>query len=176
MTLNKRYLRNIKNNLSFYICIAILNIIIVVLYVALIGSYYGQRKYLKRFYNDTNVEDAQFVTVAPIDTADIEKLENEYNVELEPQYYADVNLTEADCDERVGSDIAEDYTIRIFKPSEKIDIYKVLDGRDVENDNEILLNPHLMDARKLEIGDSINIDGTDYEIVGTMARPDYLSV
>lgn len=176
MTLNKRYLRNIKNNLSFYICIVILNIIIVVLYVALIGSYYGQRKYLKEFYNDTNVEDAQFVTVAPIDTADIEKLENEYNVELEPQYYADVNLTEADCDERVGSDIAEDYTIRIFKPSEKIDIYKVLDGRDVENDNEILLNPHLMDARKLEIGDSINIDGTDYEIVGTMARPDYLSV
>lgn len=132
MTLNKRHLRNIKNNLSFYICIAILNIIIVVLYVALIGSYYGQRKYLKEFYNDTNVEDAQFVTADPINTADIEKLEDEYNVELEPQYYADVNLTEADCDERVGSDIAEDYTIRIFKPSEKIDIYKVLDGRDVE--------------------------------------------
>lgn len=176
MTLNRRYIRNIKHNLSFYICVTILTALVIVMYISVTGAYNGEGRYLDSFYKDTNVEEAQFVTANPIDEKEMGELEEKYHVQLEKQTYADIDLTEENCDDRAGKDIAEDYTIRIFTPTEKIDTYKLLDGDDVAADDEILLNPHLLDARGLNIGDSLDIDGKSYRIVGTMARPDYLAV
>lgn len=176
MTLNRRYIRNIKHNLSFYICVTILTALVIVMYIGFTGAYDGEGRYLDSFYEDTNVEEAQFVTANPIYDKSINNLEEKYNVQLEKQTYADIDLTEENCDDRTGKDIAEDYTLRIFTPSKKIDTYKLLDGEDVTSDDEILLNPHLMDARGLQIGDFLDIDGRNYKIVGTMARPDYLAV
>ena len=176
MTLNRRYIRNIKHNLSFYICVTILTALVIVMYIGVTGAYDGEGRYLDSFYEDTNVEEAQFVTANPIYDKSINNLEEKYNVQLEKQTYADIDLTEENCGDRTGKDIAEDYTLRIFTPSKKIDTYKLLDGENVTSDDEILLNPHLMDARGLQIGDFLDIDGRNYKIVGTMARPDYLAV
>lgn len=176
MTLNKRYIRNIKHNLSFYICVMLLTILAIVMYIGLTGAFDGEGKYLDSFYRDRKVEDAQFVTAKTINDEAVKELEKQYDLELEQQTYADIDLTEKNCDKRTGEDIAEDYTIRMFKPSKKIDTYKVLEGHDVEGEDEILLNPHFMDARKLQIGETLRIAGKDYKIVGTMARPDYLAV
>lgn len=163
MTLNRRYIRNIKHNLSFYICVTILTALVIVMYIGFTGAYDGEGRYLDSFYEDTNVEEAQFVTANPIYAKSINNLEEKYNVQLEKQTYADIDLTEENCDDRTGKDIAKDYTLRIFTPSKKIDTYKLLDGEDVTSDDEILLNPHLMDARGLQIGDFLDIDGRNYK-------------
>lgn len=175
MTLNKRYIRNIKSNLSFYICVIILTAIAIIMYIALSGAATGEGDYLNGFYERNNVEDAQLVTFKEIDADAIEELSEKYDVTIEKQSYADFELDEEDCDERVGSDIEENYTIRVFAPADLIDTYELIEGEDVKTDDEILLTPRFMDVRKLELGDTIDMGGKTYRIVGKMARPDYLS-
>lgn len=48
MTLNRRYIRNIKHNLSFYICVTILTALVIVMYIGFTGAYDGEGKYLIR--------------------------------------------------------------------------------------------------------------------------------
>lgn len=175
MTLNKRYIRNIKSNLSFYICVILLTAIAIIMYIALSGAATGEGDYLNGFYERNNVEDAQLVTFKEIDADAMEELSEKYDVTIENQSYADFDLDEEDCDERVGSDIEENYTIRVFAPADLIDTYELIEGEDVKADDEILLTPRFMDVRKLELGDTIDMDGKTYRIVGKMARPDYLS-
>ena len=175
MTLNKRYIRNIKQNLSFYICVMLLTTVAIILYVACSGASRGEGDYLDKFFAENHVEDAQFATYQSIDKDAQRALSEKYNVTIEEQSYADFDVDDPDCDARLGSDIAEEYTIRVFAPTEKIDTYEVLDGTDVQADDEILLTPRMMALRGFEIGDTIELGGKRYTIVGSMARPDYLS-
>ena len=141
MTLNKRYIRNIKQNLSFYICVMLLTAVAIILYVACSGASRGEGDYLDKFFEENHVEDAQFATYQSIDKDAQQTLSEKYDVTIEEQSYADFDVDDPDCDVRVGSDIAEEYTIRVFDPTEKIDTYEVLDGNDVQAGDEILLTP-----------------------------------
>lgn len=108
MTLNKRYARNIKKNLSFYICVCLLTILVVVLYLDFDAGTQKFGRVLDRFYEKFRVEDAQFTTVYEIDEAAIEELEKKYDILIEKQRYADFEL--------------DDYTVRVVDVSKKINM------------------------------------------------------
>ena len=85
MTLKKRYLRNIKNNLSFYICVCILTTLVVVLYLDFAAAAVKIGDDLDVFYDRFKVENAQFTVEDEISEEDIEKLEKKYDILLEKQ-------------------------------------------------------------------------------------------
>lgn len=49
-----------------------------------------------------------------------------------------------------------------------------MSGRDIEDDNEILLNPDFASAHGILIGDRFSIEGKDYVVAGLCVRPDYI--
>lgn len=66
MTLNKRYKRNIKENLSFYIVVTILTAVSLFLFYLFYICGTGIKEYGDDFFERNNLEDASFTTYFPI--------------------------------------------------------------------------------------------------------------
>lgn len=73
-----------------------------------------------KFFEDNNLEDATFSTYIEIPDDEIEKIEDKYNITFEKEYFTNIN--------------EDDYKVRLFKANKKIDLYEVVDGRDVSQD------------------------------------------
>ena len=203
MTLNKRYARNIKKNLSFYICVCLLTVLVVVLYLDFDAGTQKFGRVLDRFYEKFRVEDAQFTTVYEIDEAAIEDLEKKYDILIEKQRYADFEL--------------EDYTVRVVDVSKKLNMLirddgnaetdepitdisggpvTVISGESVndisdesvaetsgdsvneigneESQHIIMFNTGLMEGNNIKKGDIIELGGMSFTFTGGFERPDYL--
>ena len=167
MTLNKRYLRNIKNNLSFYIIITILTALIVYMYVALSASYKLEKDYIEEKISETNREDGQFTLYNDMSEDEMREFEDKWNVQLEKQRYVDTAL-----------DVDTDVDVRVYRTSENIDTYVMGKGRDIEADNEILINQLFAEANDISVGDEITLKvgglSRAFKVVGFQIRTDYL--
>lgn len=160
MKLNKRYRRNIRENLSFYISATVLTIVTLLLYflfniagnaILNFGEEFSARNYL---------EDAHFSTYLPISDGDLAALAQEYGLTLEAQHYINIET--------------DGVTARVFERTENVDRYEVTDGRDVAADDEIVISEGYAAANNVKLGDSMRISSQDYKIVGFLQRPDYL--
>jgi putative ABC transport system permease protein len=160
MTLNKRIKRDIKYNCSFYISASLLTAISVFLLITCYSVLPMMDKGFREVMEAGNVEDAQFTTLQAIKDDDIKYMEDKYHVDLENIQYVDKKES--------------DYILRIFAPTDKINRYQLLEGKDIENDDEILLNRDFALARKIKLGDSFIINSKRYTVVGLAVRPDYL--
>lgn len=160
MKMNRRYLRNVRENLSFYVAATVLTIVSALLFLLFYIAGSGIQEFGEEFFRKHNIEDAFFTTYYPISDEELALLEKEYDVELEAQYY--INIKE------------EDYTIRVFDRNRKIDTAEITAGSELAADDEILLSEGFAVKRGLEIGDSFTVNGTDYRICGFFQRPDYL--
>lgn len=169
MTLRKRYLRNIKSNLTFYLCVIFLTIITGTLYLDFTASCFVLAENLNAFYETCHVEDAQFSTVDALSDEEIFRMEKKYDVLLEEQEFIDF-------------DMGEGRVLRIFKPAKKVDLYQVSSGNDVASEGEILINTGFRKENSIDVGDDIEIvperisNDTDsmFTVVGEFERPDYL--
>ncbi|MBQ8923478.1 MAG: hypothetical protein IJ053_01660, partial [Lachnospiraceae bacterium] len=165
MTLNRRYLRNIKNNLSFYISITLVTALVVYMYVAISAAYSKERDYIDEKVIETNREDGQFTLYNDMSEDEIKEYESKWNVQIEKQYYVDTALS-------------DDVSVRVFRASKKVDKYIVSEGRDIEADNEILINQLFAEANDINIGDELKLElngiSQTFDIVGYAIRTDYL--
>jgi len=160
MKLNKRYVRNIKNNLAFYISASLLTAISTFLLVSMYTSVVMIDTGFSDIMKIGNVEDAQFTTSLPINDEEISAIEKKLDVELE-------KLNTVDIEEN-------GYTLCVFTPTEKIDKYQMLEGADISEDSEILINRDFANAHGIKVGDSIMINKYEYTVAGLAVRPDYL--
>lgn len=160
MKLNKRYVRNIRENLSFYLSATVLTIVTLLLYFLFNIAGNAILDFGEEFFQKNQLEDAHFSTYLPIPAEDLSSLEDKYDLTLEAQHY--INLE------------TEGVTARVFSRTEKVDLYEITVGQDVSADDEIVISEGYAVANNVSIGDRLTINGTDYEVVGFMQRPDYL--
>ena len=160
MTLNKRYKRNVRSNLSFYLSIVLLTALVTCLHVAFESSYGVQQESFDELIEEANLEDAEFVTMMPLE--DIDAIEKEYDVTLERQDYIDLDVD------------GDDSEVRVFSDDNEINRLRVQEGDMLSSEDEILLNGLYMERHGIDIGDSIKIDGREYTVCGTVIRTDYL--
>jgi len=160
MTLNKRIKRDIKYNRSFYISASLLTAIAVFLLITLYTALPMLENGFKEVLINGNVEDAQFTTLLPIGETDIDNIEDTYNVDLEKIQYVDIK--------------DPNYTIRVFKPTEKVNCYEMLEGEDILANDDILLNRDFATVHNIKIGDFFHVNGKSYTVAGLAVRPDYL--
>ncbi|MCM1508051.1 MAG: ABC transporter permease [Ruminococcus flavefaciens] len=160
LTLNKRYKRNFKKNLSFYILSAILTAIAIALYLCFQAGINGEKAYLENFYADNVVEDGQFILPVSLDDEQIADLENKYDVKIEANHYVN-------CEE-------ENYNVRAFSRTYKVNKYAVIDGNDASSDSEAVISRNFADANSIAIGDTIELKGNTFSVTGIVERPDYL--
>ena len=160
MTLRRRYLRNIRENLSFYIASTVLTILTLLTFFLYEISGSAILDFSKDFYATQAREDAHFTTYTAIPDEDIPKLEAEFHVELEAQHFLNIET--------------DGTTARIFSPTEKIDRYQVTQGRDVQASGELIISEGYAVQNNVSLGDSLTIGDQSYRVVGFFQRPDYL--
>lgn len=112
MTLNKRYLRNIKENLSFYIASSVLTVVALLLFYLFYIAGSGIKKYGDEFFEKYNLEDATFTTYLEIPDEKNSDIENKYNVIFEKEHFVNIN--------------EDDYKVRVFKANKKLICMKLL--------------------------------------------------
>ena len=159
-TINRTILRSIKSNLSYYISIILLTSLAVFLVSVAFSNAYMISDDIKSIMSDGNVESAQFITSVPLSKENIEKLEKEHGVLIEETEYLDF--------------LIEDKTYRFFKPAQKINKYQILQGENIQNKNEILLDRDFANSNDIQIADAYEIDGENFTVVGFAIRPDYI--
>ena len=160
MKLNKRYARNIKTNLPFYVSASILTAVTLLMFFLFYIAGTGINRYGERFFSEYRLEDATFSTYTEIPDGEIGKLEEAYHITLEKERF-------------VGVDEGA-YRARVFSPNRKIDLYEIQQGHDLKSDDEILISAGYAEENSVEPGNRIRLSGKDYTVAGTFLRPDYL--
>ncbi|MBQ8781985.1 MAG: FtsX-like permease family protein [Oscillospiraceae bacterium] len=160
MKLNKRYSRSIRSNLSFYVSATVLTVMTLFMFFMMNIAGKSIWEFGDNFFKTQNVEDASFTTYIPIPDEDIEKLEKEYSLTLEPQYYGNIET--------------DGVTARVFKKTDEINLYSITVGKDIENNDEIIISEGYAVNNKISLGDEINVGNKAYTVTGFFLRPDYL--
>lgn len=160
MKLNKRYSRSIKSNLSFYVSATVLTIMTLFLFFMMNIAGVAIWEFGDDFFYSQNVEDANFTTYLPISEEEIKELEEKYSVSLEPQYYSNIET--------------DGTTARVFKKTNKINLYSITEGKDVKKNDEVIISEGYAVFNKVALGEQITIGNKAYTVTGYFQRPDYL--
>lgn len=160
MKLNRRYTRNIRENLSFYISATVLTIVTLLLFYIFNIAGNAIFDFGEEFFCRNRLEDAHFSTYLPIPDEEISVFEKNYNLTLEPQRYISIETNGV--------------TARVFERTDSVDLYEVAVGRNVTDNGEAVISEGYAVAADIQIGENVKIGEHEYEIVGFMQRPDYL--
>lgn len=160
MNLNKRYFRSIKGNLSFYVSSTILTVMTLFLFFVMNIAGDAIWQFGDDFFETQNLEDANFTTYLPIPDEAMKKLEEDYSVKLEAQYYSNIET--------------DGVTARVFKKTNEIDLYSITEGEDAVSEDEIIISEGYAVCQNISLGDQIVIGDKAYTITGFFQRPDYL--
>lgn len=160
MKLNKRYIRSIRENRSFYISSTVLTVVTQLLYFLFNIAGNAILDFSVDFYERNKIEDAHFTTYMEIPDEELWKLADTYHVTLEEQRYINIET--------------DDVTARIFSRTQRIDLYEITEGKDVAADDEIVISEGYSRENNIKIGGSMRIGEREYTVVGFMQRPDYL--
>ncbi|MEL7565625.1 MAG: ABC transporter permease [Dehalobacterium sp.] len=166
MALRKRVWRIIKENKGRYIGIVILILLGSFYFIAATGVANNLEKMVVGFAEEYRQEDLTFSTDKPI--KDIAALEGESGALIEAYRQYDVKLPD-------GQNLSGG-ELRLLSLSSKINIPAVLSGRGLENPGDILLDPYFCQTQGLNIGGQIELNGKTFNIVGTMAVPNYVFI
>lgn len=160
MKLRRRYVRNIRQNLSFYIASTVLTMTALFLFFLFHIAGNAILDFADEFFEKQKLEDAHFTTYIPIPESDIEDMEEEYGITLEAQSYINIDT--------------DGTTARVFQKTWKVDLYDVTEGVDADGKGEVILSEGFAVNMEISIGDQIRIGEEDYTVTGFFQRPDYL--
>ena len=160
MKLRRRYVRNIRQNLSFYIASTVLTMAALFLFFLFHIAGNAILDFADEFFEKQKLEDAHFKTYIPIPESDIEDMEEEYGITLEAQSYINIDT--------------DGTTARVFQKTRKVDLYDVTEGVDADGKGEVILSEGFAVNMDISIGDQIRIGEEDYTVTGFFQRPDYL--
>ena len=160
MKLRRRYIRNIRQNLSFYIASTVLTMAALFLFFLFHIAGNAILDFADEFFEKQKLEDAHFTTYIPITESDIEDMEEEYGITLEMQSYLNIDT--------------DGTTARVFQKTRKVDLYDVTVGEDANEKGEVILSEGYAVNMDISIGDQVRIGEEDYTVTGFFQRPDYL--
>ena len=140
MTLQKKILRGLKKNLSFYITGSILTALCIMLWVGAFSVSRTVSGTYNSLFEENALEDGQFTVSTPLTDQDINALESEFSVLLERQSFRNITYN--------GT------TVLRFADAQKTDKAVILEGAPLRSDNDVLLTYNYAKAQGLSVGDS----------------------
>lgn len=159
MVLNKRILRELKANFARYFALFVLIAGGMFACIAMSAAADSTITTVRRFMEQSNIEDGRFSVFVPLSEDDLDLL-REKDVEIETQFNLDITLE-------------NNAKLRIFQHRECIDIEHIDSGTQPVQKQEIMLERSFAAAHDLQVGDSINVAGTDMTITALGVAPDY---
>ena len=159
MTLQKKTVRSVGKNLSFYLTGSILTAITAMLLVGAVTVSSSLYDCFDSYFAETKIEDGEFIAESEISESEIEDLKKRYDVTIEKQQYMDFSY--------------QDTRLRLFAGTEKMDIPTVTEGRDIQEADEILLTYRYAKANGIAVGDTLDLAGKKFRVCGLGMKPDY---
>jgi len=160
MALQKRVWRILNENKGRYIGIVILILLGSFYFIAATGIANNLEKMVVGFAGEYRQEDLTFSSDRPIE--DIAALEGETGAQIEAYRQYDIKVPDGE--------------LRLLSPGMKVNLPAVTSGRGLENPGDILLDPSFLKNHGLKIGGQIALNGKTFNIVGTMAVPNYVYI
>lgn len=169
-TLNKRLKRDLRHNLGKYLGLFLL----MALTVAMVSGFLIAIQSILDINQDTmksnKVEDGQFIVNYEL-TDDALKAVNELELDVYENFYADLKVS--DVSEEADGDEVRIYNLDSRK---QVDIPSVYDGSLPETKEEIALDRLYAESNGIALGNTVVIGGEEYQVVGTVALPDYVAL
>lgn len=161
--LTKRILREFRSDLGKYAVIFLFMVIMIGLVSGdLVASGSMIRTYNEN-YTAYNVENGHFELEREATDKLFDNL-SDSNVTIYPDFYVERNYT--------GEDGARK-TLRIYHGRQAVNKPCLMSGSFPQSDTEIAIDRMYADNNKIEPGDTIVLDGTDYTVSGLIALTDY---
>ena len=159
MILNRRLIRDFKDNLVRNVAM----ILIVALSMALVVALCSNTECLNYVIHDEwekcKVEDGSFETYVPLSKRNMLDLA-ELDVTIEKMFYTDVPVNEVSV-------------LRFFVNRKKIDLAFVEQGHAPQNDNELFMEKLYAANHGLSVGDTLYVGSYPFVICGIGCIPDY---
>ena len=164
--LRKRLPREFKNNLGRYLGMILLMVMAIALTSGFLVSATSIQVIDSRSRDTYNVEDGRFTTNFEADDESIAAVEA-LGATVYKLFYADMPLTVP------GNDT--DITVRVFENRTEVDLPAYIEGQAPAADNEIALNRNFCDNLDLDLGDTVQVAGEDFVLVGKVSLPDQVT-
>ncbi|KHE71852.1 ABC transporter permease [Halobacillus sp. BBL2006] len=161
MILRKSITRTVKEKKFQYSGVIVLLMLAVMLYISLsmaISTLEGRND---QFTEEYNQESFHFVTGEPLSREQLNAWEIKYSTTLEERRHQDI-------------DIDQDTTLRLFEPTEKVNLAYISTGTMPEKRGEVVLTKVFAEENGYEVGDEIKLNGVAIKITGFVYLPDYI--
>ncbi|SHO52358.1 ABC transporter permease [Anaerocolumna xylanovorans] len=162
MKLNRRILREIRDNWTKYTGLMLLNIISVMVIVGYSSFAENAIGAVDSFQEKNNLEDGNMVVNKEMDEVLINNIKN-LGFDIDATFYIDAKISEGK-------------TLRIFQNREKMDLIEVVKGEGFHQDDDILIDENFAKSNAYEIGDTLVIDNRNMSIAGYGSSPDYIMI
>ncbi len=160
MVFNRKTLRDLKKELLRYVLIIIVMILGIGVSAAYSNVYESVKKTVLDNWDQCNVEDGEFTVYIPLDEKQKKGFEDK-GAKLEEAFYRDIETDSG-------------LTLRTFKTRDNIDKLNLHSGSMPSSDNDIVVDKVFANNNNLRVGDSINLEGKNYNISGLVTAVDYL--
>lgn len=157
--LNKRILRDLKNNFLRYLALFMLIVMGMYIIVSVVGAAETIITGTARKGIETKVEDGQFAVFTKL-TKEEEKEISDRGITLERMFSYDVPMT-------------DNSVLRIFRVRENIDLIDTHEGNLPQKTGEILLEKRYSEEHGISVGDTVEIGENSFTVTGIGIVPDY---
>ncbi len=157
--LRKRILRDLKENLARYLALALLIVLGMYIVVSLVAAADTVIVRSAGAAKEQAAEDGQFRLFAPLDSVQLQKLE-EKGVTVEAHFYLDY-------------EIADGSVLRVFANREKIDRVQADFGELPGEEKDIFLEKRYCEEHDISVRDRITIGNRSFTVCGIGTTPDY---
>ena len=159
--LNKRYPRELKEDLGKYIAI----FLFLVFFIGAMSGFFVSDVSVSQTYNEGlkkyNIEDGHLAFDKEPDEKLLKQIESDNSLTFYKLYYKDELLSDTEA------------TVRIYENRNTVNLMCIMSGRLAENANEIAVDRMFAVNNSIEIGDTVTFASVDYTVVGYTAVPDY---
>ncbi|TCZ77157.1 FtsX-like permease family protein [Paenibacillus albiflavus] len=145
-------LRRYKAQTFFLVLMVFLTSFLMSIFVNLWVTY---SQGISEYSNSLNMETASFLPDVKVKQED---LADKYHMDIQKEEYKVI---------QDGSKIYKLFT----NEDKKINKYTIIDGRNVRNEDEVLVDPDFLEANGVGIGEQLNFSNQTYTIVGTFILP-----
>ena len=170
--LNKRFLRELKEELAKYIVIFVFMTAVIGLISGFLiadGSMYDT--YNKSF-EKYNIEDGNFELYSKAEESVIDKLEKE-NVTIYENFYKEENVVRHN---NIKNDEDSQNTLRFYVNREEVDKVDLMEGSLPEDINEIAIDRMYAENNDIKVQDTLTVGSRILKVTGLVALSDYSSL
>ena len=170
--LNKRFLRELKEELAKYIVIFVFMTAVIGLISGFLiadGSMYDT--YNKSF-EKYNIEDGNFELYSKAEESVIDKLEKE-NVTIYENFYKEENVVRHN---NIKNDEDSQSTLRFYVNREEVDKVDLMEGSLPEDINEIAIDRMYAENNDIKVQDTLTVGSRILKVTGLVALSDYSSL